>query len=138
MHAPALGSAAATLAVSFISFLWPPAPDTQMRAASILEGPNGGSLVHPRAQQSAASDRLLWELDCTGRCEIPRGRATVHWMEYLEFRRVAGAATQSRQRIREITLLGAAPLARLLGQAPTTPSRCACHPSSGRRGDTTP
>jgi hypothetical protein len=100
MHAPALGSAAATLAVSLIYFLWPPAPDTQMRAAraSIQEG-GSGSPVQLRVPPRAASDRFFLELDCTARCEIPRGRATVHWMEYLEFRRVAGAGAQSGQRI---------------------------------------
>lgn len=100
MHAPTLGSAAATLAVSLIYLLWPPAPDTQLRAAraSIQEGRTGGSAVHPRVKPSAAPERSVEVLDCTARCEIPRGRATVHWMEYLEFRRVAGAG-KSEQRI---------------------------------------
>ena len=104
MHMPALGSAAAALAVSLIYFLWPPAPDTQMRTAraSLQEEPTGASpdrISPPRGGPGTASDRSVQELDCPVLCEIPRGRATVHWTEYLEFSRVAGAGAQSGQRI---------------------------------------
>ena len=90
MHAPALGSAAATLAVSLIYLVSPPAPDARVRVAQ-------ADSEAPRAVSSpvgtAAADRLVQGHDyCAARCEVPLARASEHWMKYLELRRVAAPA----------------------------------------------
>ena len=101
MHAPALGSAAATLAVSLIYLVSPPAPDAQWRAARAgIEAVPGikpvlGAAAPAGSERNSTADRLTDGPDCTAACEVPRGRATEHWMEYLEFRRAAGTAERS-------------------------------------------
>lgn len=97
MHPPALGSAAATLVVSLIYLFWPPPPDLQVRAARA-----SGPVTHearPGSQQAQppASTALLQEPECAPPCEIARGRATVHWTEYLAFRQSAGVRAQSKR-----------------------------------------
>jgi hypothetical protein len=91
MHPPVLGSAAATLAVSLIYLLWLATPDAQPRA----DIEHGRDSAPPSRSQPAGW--VHWsEQDCATRCEIPRGHATVHWMEYLEFRRAAVAPERGR------------------------------------------
>ena len=89
MHAPALGSAAATLAVSLIYLVSPPAPDARARAARAdSEAPRAAST----AVGNSAAHRLQGHDYSAARCEVPLARATEHWMKYLELRRVAAPA----------------------------------------------
>jgi hypothetical protein len=95
MHAPALGSAAATLAVSLIYLVSPPAPDAQRSAvrAGIEAVPGIGAALAASApadsDPDSTADPLADGPDGAAGCEVPRGRATEHWIEYLEFRRAA-------------------------------------------------
>ena len=90
MRVPALGSAAATLAVSLLYMVSAPTPDARIRAARADSEAPRARTVPLRSESSAAPNQMR---DCTGLCDGASGRANQHWMEYLEFRRVAGPAT---------------------------------------------
>jgi hypothetical protein len=92
MHAPALGSAAATLAVSLIYLVSAPSPDAQVPAARVSDVTHGIP-VPTLLRRAPIADRLGHEQDCSARCEVPQERASVHWMEYLEYRRVTAPAS---------------------------------------------
>jgi len=98
MHTQTLGSAAAMLALSLTCCIWPSmlsaqrvaAPGTETRAAS------SGPIAHPRVHPGAVPDGFPPEPEAySALYEIPSGRATVHWIEYLEFMRATVPQTQS-------------------------------------------
>jgi len=103
MYKPPLGAAAAMFGALLIYLIWPPAPGTQQQAARATVATGQGArtagspdrIVQPRAEPGAAHDLSLQESDYTGLSEIPSGRATVHWLEYLKFRRQASSGTRA-------------------------------------------
>src|SRR5262245_51796063 len=98
MHAPALGSAAATLAVSLIYLVSPSAPDARLRVT------RAGTEVPRTAEwpehweRGSTSAPLAQGRDCTAFCADVPARANQHWTEYLEFRRTAGSAAGNEPR----------------------------------------
>ena len=121
MHAPALGSAAATLAVSLIYALCPPAPDTQMRARAPASrkdataarlcnhelspalhptGSCGSSIALPGAR-SRAAERRDRALDGIPRVQAGsgRGRAERATPREITLERAASLKTEWRPRV---------------------------------------
>ncbi len=103
---PALGSAAATLVASLIYLIWPPAHGTPPQAARAdaaamqAECTTGSpGWTHSRAESAGVSVQSSRDDDYPVPCEVPLGHATVHWMEYLEFRRLTHAQARNGQRI---------------------------------------
>lgn len=106
VHMPALGSAAATLVASLIYLIWPSANGTPPQAAradaAAMQAewtPVSLGRTRSRAESAGGSARSSQDADYAVLCEVPLGHATVHWMEYLEFRRMARAQAQSRKGI---------------------------------------
>ena len=104
MHMPALGSTVATLVASLVYLIWPPAPGTAPQAAQAAAAPmqaecttGSPGRTHSRAESAGVSVQSSRDADYAVLCEVPLGHATVHWMEYLEFRRAARALAQSGQ-----------------------------------------
>ena len=99
MQRSTLGSAAATLALSLIYSLWPAASEMQPRpaperpavtpAVRPTRSPDTplGHAVKAPVRPSDAPDNALQQLDVAVQCEIPIGRAALHWMEYLKLDR---------------------------------------------------
>ena len=100
MHTPALGSAAAMLLMSLIYSIWPPAPGARQpivvtQGSRTIDSDSGSMQL--RVESSAGPERSFQEPGDTALSEIPSGRATVHWIEYLELRGAAGARARSGQ-----------------------------------------
>ena len=103
MHTQTLGSAATMLALSLTCCIWPSVPSAQRVAAPGMETTATSSrpaahppAAHPRVHPDAVPDRFPPGSEASSALyEIPDGRATVHWLEYLEFMRATVPQTQS-------------------------------------------
>lgn len=98
MHTQTLGSAATMLALSLTCCIWPSVPSAQRVAAPGMETTATSSrpAAHPRVHPDAVPDRFASGSEASSALyEIPDGRATVHWLEYLEFMRATVPQTQS-------------------------------------------
>jgi hypothetical protein len=98
MHTQTSGSAATMLALSLTCCIWPSVPSAQRVAAPGMETTATSSrpAAHPRVHADAVPDRFPPGSEASSALyEIPDGRATVHWLEYLEFMRATVPQTQS-------------------------------------------
>lgn len=98
MHTQTFGSAATMLALSLTCCIWPSVPSAQRVAAPGIDTTATSSrpTAHPRVHPGAVPDGFPPEPEAySALYEIPSGRATVHWIEYLEFMRATVPQTQS-------------------------------------------
>jgi hypothetical protein len=107
MQTPTLAFAAAMVVLSLIYWMRTPAPGAHTEAGRSTVGavpgrPAAGSpgrVTGPQGEPGTTLDASLREPSHTALCEIPGGRAMIHWREYLEFRQAADARAQSGQAI---------------------------------------
>ena len=98
MHTQTLGSAAVMFALSLGCCLWPSVPSAQRVAAPGMEttAASSGPIAHPGVHTGAVADDFPTESEAPSALyQIPSGRATIHWIEYLEFMRTTVPQTQS-------------------------------------------
>jgi hypothetical protein len=77
------------LLILLIYSIWPPAPGARQPIVVTQGGRTTDSdagNMQLRVESSAGPERSFQEPGDTALSEIPSGRATVHWIEYLEFR----------------------------------------------------